>query len=299
MSKADPPSAASFSSASAPAPLPTPWAAIARQGVINARLEAKRKAAVRPASTAHRHAIESILAFLELSELAKASHVSRHWHNAVLHMRPLGSGVLLGTALEQCDRKSQLFRHVTSVSSWFAPSPPTDLLRLFAAMPQLRSVSWDLSMPCKPFAWPAALTEIDLRMEAESKAALLLDDVHLLLKSISTSARALKRFSVHTRLQTMRGLNFSFLLDLPELVFLYLEFQRRRGGALWRLGDSQVHTLRQLTHLTDLVFAFVEPSASFVCCVRPISCHSLMCDVSIPSMTRLPYALDHCQPWWD
>ena len=117
MSKADPSSAASSSSAPAPAPLPSPWAAIARQGLINARLEAQRKAALRPASTAHRHAIESILAFLSLSELARANRVSRHWHSAVLHMRPLGVAVAIETALEQCDRQSQVFRHVTGLIS--------------------------------------------------------------------------------------------------------------------------------------------------------------------------------------
>ena len=132
---------------------------------------------------------------------------------------------------------------------------------MFVAMPQLRSVTCQLSIPCDPFAWPAALTEINLRIPEVCKPAPLLDDMHLLLKSISTSARALKRFILHARLPTMRGLNFSFLLDLPELASLSLDFQRRRGYALWWLGDSQVHSLRQLTQLTNLEFPRLEPSS--------------------------------------
>ena len=265
--------ASSSASSSSNPPPPTPWAAIARKGAEAARLEAERKANLRPASNAHRHAIECVLAFLSLAELAKAVRVCPAWRNAAQYMRPIGGTIKLATALVQSQRKSELLRHVATVTCKFFstdPSPePAQFTSLFEAMPQLRSLACQVLVPCDPFPWPAKLMDLTLNMDShdEWKTTLTPARANSVLIALSQSSRALQRLTIRARLSKLVGLDLGFLVSLPELRFVTLDFHWN-WRTKWNLDDLQIHTLRQLAQITRLEFPRLE-SASLRQMLRP------------------------------
>ena len=253
---------------SAAPPKASPWAAIAQAGTQReaqrlealrieaqrAAIEVQRKAKSRcPASSVHRHAIESILVFLSLSELTKAIRVCHLWLSAVQHMRPIGARVSFITV----PRRSVLLRHVSNLKSeWWRAERSADATFLdaaVAAMPHLHTLSCLVTLPRTPVAWPSKLTDLTLHSAAETNAAggqfrVPVADAKAFLQSFR--APLLRRLTLNLQVTELGTLDLSFLTQM-YLKELYLNLQWTARGN-YQLTDQQVDIIRQLALLTTL-----------------------------------------------
>ena len=196
-----------------------------------------------PASILHRHALESIFAFLELSELAAALRVSRDWLAAVGLMRRLQLEVRRPAAAALVEMtRSLMGRHVSSL---WAVRLDTDALAVLAdRMAHLRCLHYVLQLPLsgRPLIFPANLRRLQIHMAGPAGAA-----------DISAALGAIGRLSLLEELTVWplghtAQLSFAPLAGLPRL----------RSLSVWppkdarEFSDAQVDELRALPRLQQL-----------------------------------------------
>ena len=128
-----------------------------------------------PAASAvilHRHALESIFAFLGLSDLAAALRVSRDWTGAVGSMRrlELQVGCPASEALVVEMAQSAMGRHVAGLEG--VRLDAETLGALAARMAHLRHLHGELKLwPAAPLAFPANLRHLDIQLFDRPDAA--------------------------------------------------------------------------------------------------------------------------------
>jgi hypothetical protein len=197
-----------------------------------------------PIALLHRHALESVFAFLSLRELTFALSVSRDWTAAVRSMgrmelkirRPVSPLVQLA--------QSTMSRHVGRIK--LLDLTDSTLAVLATRMAHLRELHCTLALPPsdEPLAFPAALRRLNIDFVVLAGAI-----------RFNAATAAIGRLPLLEEL-TIRldeldpQFSFAPLAALPLLG--RLEIIRPRDGAELALSDAQVDQLRALPQLREV-----------------------------------------------
>ena len=207
-----------------------------------------------PATTLHRHALESVFAFLRQGELVTALQVSHDWLAAVKSMSSLQLEVASLSAPTCVIAQSAIGRHVTALGrmGYRRAALGADSLYVLAfKMPQLRKLTCALALPPlqAPLTFPATLREVDFLIPAPFVAA----GINNAIQTIS-------------RLPLLESLAITVPAFDPQLSFAPLaELAQLRYFEFWsiaaqldddeddsRLSDVQLDQLRSLHWLHRL-----------------------------------------------
>ena len=230
---------------------------------------------VSPAMRLYTHALESIFAMLELSDLSRVVCVSREWSAAVRSMKPIHASIERDTwssswhSVERVFRPlcaikrivaSPLLRHVASIhiratNAVMTPLNNKSLALLAQNAPYLTSLWCDLTLtPNKPLIMPGKLTSMELRLPGEY--------TDTQINSVLTTVAALPSLShlalwiadfIHTTSVELRH-----LAACPSLTDLTLKGMH---GTLPTLSNTQVEQIRSsLGHLRRFADGILMPS---------------------------------------
>jgi len=219
-----------------------------------------------PAPSLHRHALESVFAFFEPSEMAMVSVVSRDWRAATMSMAPLDWRMRAfdpARMAQICG--SPLRRHVDTLDCCNDNvAARSECLQLLSQhMPRLRELSVALQLPLPPgvaLEFPAGLRTLDLLLqnefcaEDEVSACASLADVFAVVGGLAQLEELLLFFDLPPEWES--AFSFSPLKRLPRLRFLTLTFS---GGAIPRLSDKHIAELRALEQLESFSMAVDAP----------------------------------------
>ncbi len=133
-----------------------------------------------PHQKLHRHALESIFAFLSFGELRSAMFVSKDWLAAVGSMRGLVKGRTLRSQEQISDAlASRLARHVTSIKGKYGSVliklNRAQVQQITSRVPFLRELSFGLQddeqwSAKERLSLPATLTNVSIRFDAATSA---------------------------------------------------------------------------------------------------------------------------------
>ena len=212
----------------------------------DANAQPPRAPAAAAAVTLHLDALESIFAFLDLSELAAALRVASGWLVAVDSMRRLELEISQPREQQLVTvARSAMGRHVTSLGSvgFILPVDAATLSVLADRMAHLRALSCRLRLPppgpAEPLAFPSNLRRLGI------------DLASLNARHHNAAVSAISRLPLLDELDielSMLNPQFSFapLAALPRLRCLNV------WGIAGKLSDAQVDQLRALPHLQEL-----------------------------------------------
>ena len=214
--------------------------------------------------TLHRHALESLLAFLDLRDLAAAPSVCRDWRAAVGSMRG-AAAVTFALPPPDVHADSSLLRHVAAVgsASRCLPVDGSALLALAArSLPRLRSLCCAIGLLSAPdqaaLIFPATLRHLHVEMTGRCRAAHL--NAALVSVGRLRQLESLNFFPTHNH----ADLSFSPLADLPHLRRLELHWRSAGRCSCCHSGEglkpAQIDQLRRLPALETLRLPFFERS---------------------------------------
>jgi hypothetical protein len=229
------------------------WAARVTAALKSAAAPVPSVAALRPAGPPspadrlHRHALESVFAFLGLRQLAIALRVSRSWLAAVQSMRRLELQVEWATAAPVGQMAhSAMGRHIGRLQ---CDDLDADALALLAArLAHLRQLTCFLGLPDadqpeagQPIRFPASLRLLDIHFE------------HLTDVQINAVIAAIGRLPLLEELGIVmdaldRRMSFAPLAGLPLLRCLKVTSNEPQA----EFGDAQVDQLRALPRLEKI-----------------------------------------------
>ena len=207
-----------------------------------------------PAVRLYRHALESIFAMLELSDLSQILSVSREWSDAVRSMAPISASIARAQFRSTSGKDfrplpplasivaSPLLRHLSDiqichgVDSW-TPLDNASLGLLAHHAPYLTSLNSNLTLtPNDPLVLPAKLTALVLTLDKNYSDALINDVLTALatLPLLSRLCLSFRAFDAETDVE------LSLLAACPSLSDLQL------GGLCWlpKLTPSQLAQIR-------------------------------------------------------
>jgi hypothetical protein len=208
----------------------------------------------------YRHALESVLAFINFVELKRAVHVNRLWREAVIHMAPSPIAVVRKLDTEAAFdhlMASTLVRHVGSLATTLR-LVPAQFAQLVIRMPALTclDVSLDLTqadaflaLPCDRL--PVALRELRLDLSTRVAATPV-----QLCAAAAFAARLPSLDFLWWQLTSFAGVDFSPLADAPSLRRLELRSRTDEGA----FSHAQINQLRALRQLVSLNAPLPSPS---------------------------------------
>ena len=194
------------------------------------------------AAVLHRHALESVFAFLGLRELAAALRVARDWLSAAKSMRRLDLRVewLTAAALGQI-AYSPMGRHISRLK---CGDLDADALAVFAArMAHLRELNFyfEPSEAGQPISFPASLRLLNINI-------LTVDAVEI-NAAIAAICRLPLLEELKLRLDRMGPtVSFAPLAALPLLRGLVVTSDYRYD----KISDAQIDELRQMPRLREV-----------------------------------------------
>jgi hypothetical protein len=210
---------------------------------------------IQPHERLHRHALESVLAFLAFGELHAALQVSRSWQAAVGTMRPLAQEGRLYLSSDNTSiarLQSRMARHVGYVNIDFAVTPE-QLRDITARLPG----AWRLVFtPAVHGGWsgserfPQALRDIVVRFADGHSSA----QVKALLAALAQQ-QSLTALSLHSNAALSDDVNLEPLQLLPRLLMLEVAFDPDDAVPL---SARHVTQLRALTQIRRLFMATLE-----------------------------------------
>ena len=206
-----------------------------------------------PAALLHRHALESIFAFLRLGELVFALRVSRDWLAAVGSMGRLRLGVgPASTAQRVVVADSAIGRHVCELlfNSENAYIRADTLTVLAEQMAHLSALSCRLWLPPTngPLVFPAKLQRLTVKMPPADP-----DDINAAIAVIG-QLPLLEDFDIFLH-EMDPQISFAQLAALPLLRRLEIVRPSGEGG----FSDAQVDELRALPQLQELNVRMTTP----------------------------------------
>ena len=215
--------------------------------------ESDAPAAAPAVARLHRHALESVFAFLSKGELAFALRVSRDWLSAVGSMRRLGLEIRWAATSARVIVASAMGRHVIALGGdlsdrmWF----DTETLSILAdRMAHLHRLScwFDPPLPDQPLAFPSSLRRLDVQMFETADAA-----------DINAAIAAIGRLPLLDELTIQVDkldpqFSFAPLAALPLLRRLDVDWPK--GGPP---NDAQVDQLRALPRLQEFNVSMTTP----------------------------------------
>jgi hypothetical protein len=210
-----------------------------------------------PHQKLHRHALESIFAFLSFDELRLAMFVSRDWLSAVYSIRGLEKGATLttkhpGTSIPAAVLTSRLARHVTSIGTnhWRAfVVSQAELEQAIGCMPFLQQLSLKLKSgdDWSQLRLPATLHTISLVLPAEISAAV----ANGLISALCQHER-LVSLSLRFSAPIPTAVSLAPLQSLPALIELGLIDLQSDDVPFLQLSPEQAQQVRTLTQLQRL-----------------------------------------------
>jgi hypothetical protein len=224
----------------------------------------------------HRHALESVFAFLNQGELAVALQVSRGWLAAAQSMASLQLEVGPPSASVSVVAASAMGRHVAVLGhDYERVSLDTDALSVVARlMPHLRGLFCVLGPPPpgEPLSFPASLRELEIDQRGPVSAAELNDT----LTAVGRLSR-LESLLIMLPARTDPQISFAPLAALPQLRILRIYW-----SADGSLSDAHLDELRAMPRLHRLTVSKMNPETLRRLLRQP---HDLQWkDISLPKL---------------